>query len=575
MPIHVLSDQIASQIAAGEVVERPSSVVKELLENAIDAGAKDVRIEIRAGGKRFIRITDDGHGIPAAEAALAFERHSTSKLSTVADLDHISTLGFRGEALASIAAVSRVTLVTRAADEDVGTLLRLEGGEVVEERSSGRSPGTTVTVEELFFNVPARRKFLRTDLTERRHVSAWVTRYALAYPDLRLTLIDEGRETFRSPGTGRLEDVLVTVHGPDVGGELLPVYPQAGQARPIEVSGFVSPPSIHRGSRQGIMLFVNGRWVNDRQMTYAVIQAYHTFLPKGRYPVAVVKVRMPPEDVDVNVHPTKVEVRFRDGDTVFRSVQRAVRQTVASEAPVAPGAGRSAGTWSTPAWSSGQRPRPWKEPPASSGDSLVQPALDMGDRPVQMPPLRVMGQIGATYIVAEGPDGLYLIDQHAAHERVLYEEMMAHHDRDEPVASQGLLEPATVELPPESAAMVEENLETLQDLGVEVELFGGNVFLVRSLPAMLAQARPSEILADVAESLDETRSRVDREVEEAIVRGICKRAAVKAGQVLTREEMEALIAGLERCASPRTCPHGRPTMIHLTTGQLAHQFGRH
>ncbi len=576
MPIHVLSDQIASQIAAGEVVERPSSVVKELLENAIDAGAEDIRVEIRAGGKRFIRVTDDGNGIPAAEAALAFERHSTSKLSSVEDLDHISTLGFRGEALASIAAVSRVTLVTRAADEEVGTLLQLEGGAVVEQRPSGRSSGTTVTVEDLFFNVPARRKFLRTDLTERRHVSSWMTRYALAYPSLRLTLIDEGRETFRSPGTGELRDVLVTIHGPDVGGELLEVFPQAGQARPIEVSGFVSPPSIHRGSRQGILLFVNGRWVNDRQLTYAVIQAYHTFLPKGRYPLAVVKVEMPSEDVDVNVHPTKVEVRFRDGDVVFRAVQRAVRQTVVSEAPVAPGASRPAATWSTPSsWSGGQRPRPWKESSGASTGPLIQPALDEEEKPTQLPPLRVVGQISATYVVTEGPDGLYLIDQHAAHERVLYEEMVDHRSQDQPIASQGLLEPATVELPPESAAVVEENLEALQRLGVEVELFGGNVFLVRSLPAVLAQARPSEILADVAETLEEARSRVEEEVEEAIVRGICKRAAVKAGQVLTREEMEALVAGLERCNSPRTCPHGRPTMIRLTVDQLARQFGRH
>jgi DNA mismatch repair protein MutL len=575
MPIHILSDQIASQIAAGEVVERPSSVVKELLENAIDAGAEDIRVEIRAGGKRFIRVTDDGCGIPASDAALAFERHSTSKLSTVEDLDHISTLGFRGEALASIAAVSRVTMVTRAADEEVGTLLQLEGGELVEQRPTGRSSGTTVTVEDLFFNVPARRKFLRTDLTERRHVSAWVTRYALAYPNLRLTLVDEGRETFRSPGKGQLRDVLVTIHGPDVAAELLQVFPQAGQARPIEVSGFVSPPAIHRGSRQGIVLFVNGRWVNDRQLTYAVIQAYHTFLPKGRYPLAVVKVRMPSEDVDVNVHPTKVEVRFRDGDAVFRSVQRAVRQTVMSEAPVAPGGTHPAATWSAPSsWSGAQRPRPWNEASSSSSETLIQPAMGRDERQTQLPPLRLVGQVSATYVVTEGPDGLYLIDQHAAHERVLYEEMMAQGERERPVASQGLLEPATVELPPESAAVVEENLETLRHLGVDVELFGGNVFLVRSMPAILAQARPSEVLADVAESLEETQSRVEQEVEEAIVRGICKRAAVKAGQVLTREEMEALIRGLERCDSPRTCPHGRPTMIRLTVDQLARQFGR-
>jgi DNA mismatch repair protein MutL len=568
MPIHVLSDQVASQIAAGEVVERPSSVVKELLENAIDAGARDIRVEIRAGGKRFIRVSDDGCGIPADEVALAFERHSTSKLSTVEDLDRISTLGFRGEALASIAAVSHVTMVTRVAAEEAGTLIRLQGGEMVDRRPSGRPPGTTVTVEHLFFNVPARRKFLRTDLTERRHVSAWVTRYALACPHLRLALLDEGRETFRSPGTGSLRDVLVGIHGPDVGGELLEVFPEAGLGYAVRVAGYVSPPSIHRGSRGGIELFVNGRWVHDTRLTYAVSQAYHTFLPSGRYPLAVVNIEMPPEEVDVNVHPTKVEVRFRDGDAVFRAVQRAVRRTVVGAAPVpSSGVGADRSIWPE------DRPRAWGPGSDRSADRpLVQPALELEGRPGGIPPLRLMGQVGATYIVAEGPDGMYLIDQHAAHERVLYERLMA--TGDQAVPSQRLLEPATVELPPESAALVEENLAALERLGLGVEPFGGTVFLVRSLPAMLAHARPSEVLVDVAESLQDVRSRVDEEVEQAIVRGICKRAAVRAGQVLTREEMEELIHGLEGCESPRTCPHGRPTMIRLTTDQLAREFGR-
>ncbi len=573
MTIRVLSSEVASQIAAGEVVERPSSVVKELVENGIDAGARDIRVEVQRGGKQFIRVSDDGCGIPTAEVELAFERHSTSKLSIAEDLSHITTLGFRGEALASIAAVSRATLVTRAAGEEVGTLLRLEGGKVVHRRPSGRPPGTAVTVEDLFFNVPARRKFLRSDLTERRHIDNWVTRYAIAYPALRFTLVHDGRETFRSPGTGQLRDVLVVVHGPRVGGELLEVLPAAGQEHPIQVSGFVSPPSLHRANRSGITLFVNGRWVQDSRLTYAVIQAYHTFLPRGRYPLAVVMVTLPLEEVDVNVHPAKVEVRFRDGNAVFRAVQRAVRRAVVAEAPVP-----SASVGTRPTWSESVRPfsrRPMLEP--WSDTPPVQPALELAGVSGRMPPLRVVGQIGATYVVAEGPDGLYLIDQHAAHERVLYEQMMARQQqqKEEAVPAQRLLEPAAMEISSQATALVMENLELLRRLGLDVEPFGGNSFLLRSLPAVLAQARPAEVLLEVAEALEEARSRVDEETEQAIVRRICKRAAVKAGQVLTQEEMEELVRGLERCVSPRTCPHGRPTMIRLSVDQLAREFGRH
>ncbi|MBN1179909.1 MAG: DNA mismatch repair endonuclease MutL [Anaerolineae bacterium] len=571
MTINVLPPDVASQIAAGEVVERPSSAVKELVENAIDADARDIRVEVRRGGKTFLSVADDGCGIPAADVELAFERHATSKLSTAGDLDHILTLGFRGEALSSIASVSRVTMVTRAAAEETGVLLRLEGGAVVHRQPSGRAPGTTVTVEDLFFNVPARREFLRTDLTERRHVDNWITRYAIAYPGLRFALLHDDRETFRSPGTGHLHDVLVAVYGHEVGETLLEVFPEGGQERPILVSGFVAPPSFHRSNRQDVTLFVNGRWVQDSRLTYAVIQAYHTFLPVGRYPLAVVMVNLPPEEVDVNVHPAKVEVRFRDADAVFRAVQRAARQALVAKAPI-PSAGGAA-TAARMAWQE-RHGRPFSHPPLPEPHTQaqqLQPELGMGERRGSLPPLRVVGQIGATYVVAEGPDGLYLIDQHAAHERVLYEQMM---DRQEGLASQQVLEPQAVEVPPHAAARVMEGMAALNGLGFDVEPFGGTTFLVRALPAILGRAEPAEALLEVAETLGEARSRVDEALEEAIVRSICKRAAVKAGQVLTREEMEELVRGLERCVSPRTCPHGRPTMIRLSVDQLAREFGR-
>jgi DNA mismatch repair protein MutL len=570
MTIHVLSGEVASQIAAGEVVERPSSVVKELVENAVDAGARDIRVEVRRGGKEFIRVSDDGCGIPSEQVELAFERHSTSKLSTADDLSHITTLGFRGEALASIAAVSRVTLVTRAEGEEVGVLLRLEGGRVEDRQPSGRPVGTTVTVESLFFNVPARRKFLRSDLTERRHVDDWVTRYAIAYPSLRFTLIHDDREALRAPGNGRLRDALVAVYGHQVGGELLEVLPDASSAQPIRVSGFVSPPSLHRAKRSAITLFVNGRWVRDRSLTYAVIQAYHTLLPKGRYPVAVVMVDLPPEEVDVNVHPAKAEVRFRDGNAVFRAIQRAVRRTVVEEAPVPSIDAPTTATWPEQGWSGPRPPFPKQD----IAPRPLQLPLEPGAGAAEMAPLRVVGQVGAAYIVAEGPEGLYLIDQHAAHERVLYEQMMSRQGGEQ-LPAQRLLEPAAVEVTPQAAAQVKEQLDLLGDLGFDVEPFGGNTFLVRSLPAVLVQARPAEVLPEVAEALEGAESRMKEETERAVVRGICRRAAAKAGQVLTRDEMEGLVRALEGCESPHTCPHGRPTMIRLSVEQLAREFGRH
>ncbi len=585
MPIRVLSEQVASQIAAGEVVERPASVVKELVENSIDASATDVQVETRGGGKEFLRVVDDGCGVPAAEVQVAFQRHSTSKLTTADDLSHITTLGFRGEALASIASVSRMTFVTRAADEPVGTLLRLEGGRVVAQQESGRPPGTAVTVEDLFFNVPARRKFLRTDRTERGHIDGWLTRYAMAYPDLRFTLSHDGRGVFQSPGNGKLRDVLVAVYGLEIGAALLETLP-GEQGASIRVSGFVSPPSLHRANRSYITLFVNGRWVQDTRLTYATIQAYHTLLPSGRYPLAVVMVQMPPEEVDVNVHPAKAEVRFSDGDAAFRAVQRTVRRTLMERSPV-PVAARPATSWPTASPSTlrqeerlerlaGLRSHPggeqlrFEERPAGAttpDGSILVPSAD------RLPPLRVIGQVGATYIIAEGPQGLYLLDQHAAHERVLFEQLLAEQERAA-VASQALLEPLPVELSPEALGTLEDHLEPLNSLGFQAEPFGGTTLLVRAIPALVAGEHPREVLEDIAAALVAGDAPLSARVEESIARSVCKRAAIKAGQVMAREEMEELIRGLERCTSPRTCPHGRPTMIHLSVEQLAHEFGR-
>jgi DNA mismatch repair protein MutL len=588
MPIRVLPEDVASQIAAGEVVERPASVVKELIENAIDARASTIQVAARAGGKAFVRVMDDGCGVPSGEVELAFHRHSTSKLTSAEDLERITTLGFRGEALASIAAVSRMTFTTRATGEPTGSLLRLEGGRTVTRREIGRPPGTMVTVENLFFNVPARRKFLRSDRTERRHIDRWVTRYAMAYPELRFELSHSDRTTLRTPGNGELRDVLAAVYGLEIGEKALKIVSeeQPGQAD-VRVSGLVGPPSFHRANRTYITVFVNGRWVNDASLTYAITQAYHRLLPNGRHPLAVVMVDLPPADVDVNVHPTKAEVRFRDRDAVFRAVQKTVRRTLLERSPVPQLASRSGDR--------GEIDRPWPGSEAAAdevwrrreqlvGLGRAEQAADgqlrlAGDLSVSaegrsIPPLRVIGQLGATYIVAEGPKELYLLDQHAAHERVLFEQLIAERERAQ-VASQALLEPVLVELGTEAADLLEEHLETLGQLGFNLEPFGGSTVLVRAVPAIIANEQSRQVLEDIAATLLMGDEPLTSSVEEAVARQVCKRAAVKAGQVLDRPEIEALIRALEKCESPRTCPHGRPTMIRLTVEQLAREFGRH
>jgi DNA mismatch repair protein MutL len=585
MPIRVLPDHVVSKIAAGEVVERPASVVKELIENAIDADARVIEVEARTGGKSFIRVVDDGSGVPRGEVELALHRHATSKLVTEEDLDGVTTLGFRGEALASIAAVSRMTFATRTEGEAVGTLLRIEGGEIVTRREVGRPPGTAVTVENLFFNVPARRKFLRTDRTERRHIDRWVTRYAMAYPELRFTLSHSDRTALQSPGSGRLRDVLVGVYGVDVGEQALEILSEAQPHGGIHVSGLIGPPSFHRANRTYITVFVNGRWVKDASLTYAITQAYHRFLPNGRHPLAVVMVDMPPSDVDVNVHPTKAEVRFRDADVVFRAVQKAVRRTLQKRAPIpqmarSSGRGTGDGAWpGAEAEERAGRSRRQRLAGLGRGDRAQERQLqlegDLSARPQEgsIPPLRVIGQLGTTYIVAEGPRGMVLLDQHAAHERVLFEQILGQRERSE-VASQVLLEPALVELGPETADLLAEHLETLDSLGLEVESFGGSTMLVRSLPTIVGEDEPGKVLEDVAAALLAGDQPLAIPVEEAVARQVCKRAAVKAGQMLEQSEMRELIRALEQCENPRTCPHGRPTMIYLTVEQLAREFGR-
>jgi DNA mismatch repair protein MutL len=576
MGIRVLPPEIASQIAAGEVVERPASVVKELVENSLDAHAHNIFIETEDGGRRKISIADDGDGIDPAEVGLALERHATSKLAAIGDLDSLRTLGFRGEALASIAAVARLTLTSRARTQPHGMRLTAENGRVESPAPIGAPQGTVVAVEDLFFNVPARRKFLKNQAAERRQIDSLVARFALAYPEVRFRLSQEGRETFAANGSGNRREVLAAVFGLDAAERMVDLSTSALEGS-VRVSGYVSPVDLSRSNRKDILLYINGRSISDPALTTAVVQAYHTLLMVGRYPFGAIFVEMPPEEVDVNVHPAKAEVRFRDPSAVFSALQRAVRQALKAGA-TAPGVRAwdeathpdrtGGGTFSPePGWMLDHQPGAI---PAGSAAPIPNPASIEGVG--RIPLLRAIGQIGAAYLVAEGPDGLYLIDQHAAHERVLFEAMR----REQPGlhVSQRLLAPETVELSTAQASTLTGQLGLLAHIGFDVEPFGGSVFRVRAIPQLLGALRPEEALLAVVEDFEEDETPLAAEAEARLIARVCKRAAVKAGQTLGPEEQAALIRALEQCAAPRTCPHGRPTMIHLPMDLLARRFGR-
>ncbi|HZW03558.1 MAG TPA: DNA mismatch repair endonuclease MutL [Anaerolineaceae bacterium] len=576
MPIQILPDEVASQIAAGEVVERPASVVKELLENSIDAGAKSISIRIEQAGRRLVEMADDGQGISPAEMELAIARHATSKLRSAHDLFRIATLGFRGEALASIGSVSRLTLTSCQPEAPVGSRLRVEGGRTVSVERVGVPTGTVIQVEDLFYNVPARLKFLKQDATERQQINGLVSRYALAYPQVRVQLVHDGKPVLHTNGKGDRREILAQLYGVDIARQLLEVL---WEDEGFRLEGFISPIALTRSNRREITFFVNGRWVQDAALISALLKAYHTLLMVGRYPMAVLFLNLPPDEVDVNVHPAKAEVRFRNPDRVFTMVQRGVKRALLAYSPV-PELNRP--TWTTLPW--GDAPRSidlaWGNTVSDTepadlpeGEAEETPAGDTPELPSgQIPLLRLVGQVGAKFLVAEGPDGLYLIDQHAAHERVLFEWWMR--QRSNSIPAQRLLEPVTVQLSAQAAALLEPKIPVLNGLGFEVEGFGPNTYRVRAVPVILTKTDPAAALRVVVEDFEEDETPLQAQVEAQIAARVCKRAAVKAGQAMSDEEQRTLLRDLESCQSPRTCPHGRPTMIHLSVDLLERQFGR-
>ena len=660
--IKLLPEHVANQIAAGEVVERPASVVKELVENALDAQASRITVETQAGGRSLIRVTDDGLGMSRDDALLCLERHATSKIQRAEDLAAIATMGFRGEALPSIASVSRFTLTTREreAASPEGTQIIVNGGKIMEVKAAGSASGTSVEVRQLFYNLPARRKFLRTEETESAHVQHYLTLAALAHPEVAFTFLKDTRPVWQLPaqksgpeiparlpavrerlralmGDAKLIEVdfsapLATTSTPDESESFETAQP-AGPALPSPVTrhaslrlwGLIGTPGVSRATREDQHLFVNRRPVENRGLNFALMEGYHTALMKGRYPVCCLFLEIDPASVDVNIHPAKREVKFHREGEVRKLVAQAVREAllafhgnqpsvkvIATPPPIIPIPGHSSAPEAVelPHFTPPQPPRPEMlpaksaQPPLKLGfasfsphapappvpSSIFHPPSSPPAAPTVTPPashttsasvpllsvpLRLVGVIGKLYAVLESDRGLVLLDQHAAHERILFEQMLERLERGESAPSQKLLLPETIELAPRDAQFLREQLPVLTRLGVGLNEFGERTFLLDALPPFVKVGDSRRFVLDLVDELKAVGRDVNstRLGEHVVAKTVC-RHAVKANDPLRGRELEHLVEDLRRCAMPYTCPHGRPTLIEMNYRELEKKFGR-
>lgn len=662
--IRLLPEQVANQIAAGEVIERPASVVKELVENSLDAGANQIQVEIQAGGRALIRVTDDGLGMGRDDALLCLERHATSKIRLAEDLGSISTMGFRGEALPSIASVSRMSLVTRERDDHTGEGVQvvIHGGKILEVKAAGCAPGTRVEIRQIFFNLPARRKFLRSEETERAHVHHYMLLAALANPRVAFTFVDEQRTVWQLPAVAAnlgpehdlaaLRERLQSLYPPglnllpvDVSDEIKgtadPLSAEADTSEPLRIWGFIGAPGVSRSTREDQHLFVNRRPVENRGLNFALLEGYHTALMKGRYPVCVLFLELSPASVDVNIHPSKREVKFHREREVRRGVAGAIHQTLVrfhhpppaialspafapseegegrEPRPIAPADEPAPVSEVTPTIEHSTPDSPAAPPPApvnplhpianwparAAAGSIVRPepsperplARDFAPEPVSdvepgffpslaagmakpvpllQVPLRIIGVIGKLYVVLESDRGLVLLDQHAAHERILFEQMLNRLEQGN-APSQGLLLPETVELSPKDAQFLKEQLPVLSRLGVALSEFGDRTFLLEGLPPFVKSPDSRAFVIGLIDELKAAGQEINswRLGEQVVAKTVC-RHAVKANDPLGGPELDGLVRDLRSCTMPYTCPHGRPTLIEMNFRELEKKFGR-
>lgn len=590
--IQMLPDHVINKIAAGEVIERPASVMKELMENAFDAGATQIDVEIVRGGMQLIAISDNGSGMNRDNALLSVERHATSKIRTAEEVEAVSTLGFRGEALSSISAVSRFTLITRSVDELSGTEIRIAGGKLQDIADAGCPPGTRFEIRNLFFNVPARRKFLRTESTELAQIRQLFAVYALAHPETGLSLISDGREIYNLPGGGSLADRIAELYNASFFSHLRALDFQTDEVR---ISGFAGLPQTGRKDRSDQYIFINGRPASAPIIYHAINEAYHAVLARGRHPSAFLFIETAPEFVDVNVHPAKKEVRFRHPAAVRDAVIAAIEKALLLEAPEAerrePSFRFDAAAAPRPqkqheldigVQSSEFRVQGSKPDQSIAGEKTSEPASSEPRTPNAEPSstspwtwCRVLGQAGGLYVVLETEDGVVLMDPQAAHERVLFEKFMKELTDGSP-ARQGLLTPEMIELMPADAEALRRHLLTLDEMGFGISDFGHDTFMVDALPVHLQAGSPMVILTGIAKALEESgaAARATREaLRETVAQAAC-RISVRAGDSLPPKAIERLVEDLAKTEMPYTCPHGRPTLIFTSFTELNRKFGR-
>ncbi len=609
--IRLMDEPLSNKIAAGEVVERPASVVKELVENAIDAGSTAIEVLLSEAGLTSIQIIDNGAGMDTEDALMSFSRHATSKIANEHDLFRIRTLGFRGEALASIASVSKVTLHT--SDGETGTFVQMEGGRVIEHRAGSLRKGTDMRIDQLFFNTPARLKYLKTLQTELGHSIDLMNRFALSYPGVAFKLVHDGKTILQTSGSGEIKRVISDIYGVSIAKKMIPFE---GETQDYKISGFASLPEITRANKNYISLFVNGRWVKHYAIANTVHKAYHTFLPLERQPIVILNIQGDPYLTDVNVHPAKQQIRLSKEKELMELVHATIRQAVSSavRAPTVeqPKAVKKAPTQQLDIWKSSftvkepveqlnkdfvqtqqeVKDHPLKEPekpvnevqaqpasPSPTPEPIVEPVSDFADfdepdDAPQFPELEVVGQIHGTYIVAQSTDGFYLVDQHAAQERIKYEFFREKVGDINPSERQALLLPLTFHYSRDEALRLKEALDVMAESGVFMEEFGDTSFIVREYPTWFPTGFEQEIIEEIIEQvLDERKVDVKKIREEAAIMMSCKRS-IKANHYLQKHEMERLLADLKNAEQPFTCPHGRPVIVHFKTYDVEKMFKR-